>query len=62
MTKIASADAVLNAANEWVTAQAALVAAKQAVRATRDEEEAVDLAGAKLVVAVTRWRSRYYSD
>jgi len=50
-------DAVLRAAREWAAAQEALVEAKQTSRATADEEEAVDIAGAKLVVAVNRWRS-----
>ncbi|HEX3984604.1 MAG TPA: hypothetical protein VHX12_12995 [Acidisoma sp.] len=56
------AEAVLRAADEWGAAQEALVAAIQACRATADEEEAADLAGTKLVVAVARWRSKQDSD
>lgn len=55
-------EAVLRAADEWGAAQEALVAAIQAFRATADEEEAADLAGAKLVLAVARWRSKQDSD
>jgi hypothetical protein len=50
-------EAVLNAAQEWVSAQEALVAARQTSRETEAEQEAVDIAGARLVVAVNRWRS-----
>ena len=50
-------DAVLRAADEWVSAQEALVAARQISRETEAEQEAVDIAGARLVVAVNRWRS-----
>ncbi len=50
-------DAVLKAADEWVAAQEALIAAKPVAEETEAEEEAVDVAGAKLVLAVTRWRS-----
>ena len=57
-----AAEAVLRAADEWGAAQEALVAAIQAFRATADEEEAADLAGAKLVLAVARWRSKHDSD
>jgi hypothetical protein len=52
-----AADAVLKAADRWVTAQEALVAAKQAANENEAEEEAADIAGARLVAAVTRWRS-----
>jgi hypothetical protein len=55
--KLDVVDAVLNAADEWVSAQEALVAAKQVSEETGAEEEAVDIAGSRLVVAVTRWRS-----
>jgi hypothetical protein len=51
-------DAVLNAADEWVSAQEALVAALQVSDETDAEHEAVDIAGSRLVLAVTRWRSR----
>jgi hypothetical protein len=50
-------DAVLKAADEWVLAQEALLAAKQISEKTDAEQEAVDIAGSLLVVAVTRWRS-----
>jgi hypothetical protein len=50
-------EAVLKAADEWVLAQEALVAAKQVSKETEAEQEAVDIAGSLLVVAVTRWRS-----
>ena len=52
------AEAVLKAADEWVLAQEALVAAMHASQGTEAEREAVDIAGSQLVVAVTRWRSR----
>jgi hypothetical protein len=52
------ADAVLKAADEWVSAQEALVAAQQRSEETEAEREAVDIAGSRLVVAVARWRSR----
>jgi len=49
-------DAVLEAADEWVSAHEALVAIQQVSAETDAEQEAVDLAGSRLVVAVTRWR------
>ena len=52
-----AADAVLKAADLWVTAQEALIAAKQAANENEAKEEAVDIAGVRLVAAVTRWRS-----
>jgi hypothetical protein len=54
---IAEADAVLKAADAWVTAQEALVAVKQVAEETDAEQEAVDIAGSQLVLAVTRWRA-----
>jgi hypothetical protein len=51
------ADAVLKAADEWVSTVEALVAAKQVAEETEAEQEAVDIAGSRLVVMVTRWRS-----
>jgi hypothetical protein len=50
-------EAVLKAADDWVLAQEALVAAKQVSKETEAEQEAVDIAGSLLVVAVMRWRS-----
>jgi hypothetical protein len=49
--------AVLHAAEEWVSAQEVLVAARQVSEEVEVEWEAVDLAGSRLAVAVTRWRS-----
>jgi len=58
MKPVASeADAVLKAADEWVAAQEALLAAKQASQEIEAEREAIDVAGSRLVVAITRWRS-----
>jgi hypothetical protein len=50
-------EAVLKAADEWVSAQEALVAARQVSKEAAAEQVAVDIAGSQLVVAVTRWRS-----
>ena len=50
-------EAVLQTADEWLLAQEALVAAKQVSEETEAEQEAVDIAGSRLVLAVTRWRS-----
>jgi hypothetical protein len=50
----AEVNAVLKAADDWVAAHEALLAADQEIDA---KQEAVDIAGARLVVAVTRWRS-----
>jgi hypothetical protein len=52
----AEADAVLEAADEWLSAQEALVAAKQVSEETEAEQEAVDVAGSRLATAVTQWR------
>jgi hypothetical protein len=50
--------AVLKTADEWVSAQEALVAAKQQQHDDIEvEQDAVDIAGSLLVIAVTRWRS-----
>jgi hypothetical protein len=56
--KLDVVEAVLKAADEWVSAQEALVAAQQRSEETEAEQEAVDVAGSRLVVAVIRWRSR----
>jgi hypothetical protein len=56
--RIVEAEAVLKAADEWVAAQEALVAARQICHETAVEEEAADVAGSRLVVAVIRWRSK----
>ena len=58
MNEVADVEAVLNAADEWVFAQEALVAAQEVSQDIEAEQEAVDIAGSRLVVAVTRWRSR----
>jgi hypothetical protein len=50
-------DAVLKAADNWVAALEALVAAKQASDETGAEQEAVDIAGSLLVAAIKNWRS-----
>jgi hypothetical protein len=55
---IGEIDAVLKAADEWVIALEALVAARQDHKESEVEQEVVDIAGSRLVVAVTRWRSR----
>jgi hypothetical protein len=55
----AEIDAVVKAADEWVAAQEVLIAARRASQEIEAEQEAVDIAGARLVVAVTRWRSRF---
>jgi hypothetical protein len=52
-------EAVLRAADEWVSAQEALVAVKQVSNETEAELEAVGIAGFLLVIAVTRWRSSH---
>ena len=54
---IADVDAVLRAADEWVSALEALVAARQGCGESETEQEVLDIAGSQLVVAVTRWRS-----
>ena len=53
----AERDAVLSAADEWVSALEALVAAKQSSDETEAEQELLDIAGSRLVMAVARWRS-----
>jgi hypothetical protein len=55
-------EAVLKAADEWVLAQEALVAARQVSDETEAEQEAVDIAGARLVITVTRWRLHRISN
>jgi hypothetical protein len=55
---IIDTDAVLKAVDEWVTAQEALVAAQRCFEETEAEEEGADIAGAKLVVTVKRWRAQ----
>jgi hypothetical protein len=56
-TKVDVVDAVLNAADEWVSAQEALVAAMQVSEDTEAEHEAVDIAATRLAIAVMRWHS-----
>jgi hypothetical protein len=55
--KLNMVKAVLKAAEEWVSAEEALVAAQQNSEDTEAEQEAVDVASSRLVVAVTRSRS-----
>jgi len=50
-------EAVLQAADEWVLTQEVLVAAQQVSEETDAKQEAVDIAGSRLVLAVMRWRS-----
>jgi len=59
---VEAADAVLKAADEWVCAQEALIAAKQVSRESEAAQEAADVAGSRLVVAVTRWRAKPRAD
>lgn len=54
---IGERDAVLNAADEWVSALEALVVVRQGSGETEAEQELLDIAGSRLVVAVARWRS-----
>jgi hypothetical protein len=49
--------AVLKAADDWVSGLEALVAVQQVSNETEAEHDAVDIAGTRLVLAVTRWRS-----
>ena len=58
----AEADAVLKAADEWLSAQEALIAAKQISEEAEAEQEAVDVAGCRLATAVAQWRSRRVTD
>jgi hypothetical protein len=51
-------EVLLKTADDWVSAQEALLAAKQMCKETEAEREAADIAGSRLVVAVARWRSR----
>jgi hypothetical protein len=52
----AEAVAVLKAADEWFSAQEALIAAKQISEEAEAEQEAVDVAGCRLATAVIQWR------
>ena len=54
---IGERDAVLNAADEWVSALEALVAGRQGSGETEADHEVLDIAGSRLVMAVVRWRS-----
>ena len=55
-TRVVEAEAVLKAADEWVTALETLVDARRAGKPSEAEEEAVDIAGSRLAIAVTQWR------
>jgi hypothetical protein len=50
-------ETVLKAADEWVSAQEVLLDMRQRTKDLEAEQEAADIAGSRLVVAVTRWRS-----
>ena len=52
-------EAVLRAANEWVAAQEALLIASRVDKETEAEQEALDIAGSRLVAAVVQWRSKH---
>jgi hypothetical protein len=54
---IVGMDAVLEAADEWVSAQEALLGATASSEERETRQEAADIAGARLVVAVKRWRA-----
>ena len=54
--KLDMVEAVLDAADEWVSTHEALLAARQASEETDTAWEAIDIAGSRLVVAITRWR------
>ena len=51
-------EAVLEAADEWVSAQESLLGAAASPEGREARQEAADIAGARLVVAVKRWRAR----
>jgi hypothetical protein len=53
-----AAEAVLRAADIWVTAQEALLVAKQTANENDEAQETADIAGVRLVAAVTWWRAR----
>ena len=55
---VEAADAVVEAADVWVAAQEILIAAKEVSSETEAAQEAADIAGSRLVVAVTRWRAK----
>ena len=57
-TRIGETEAVLKAADEWVAAQETLVAVQRIGNQSVAEEEAADIAGFRLVLAVTRWRGK----
>jgi hypothetical protein len=58
VTALAEAlEAVLASAAAWVAALDALVAARQFSEEVHAEQEAVDLAGSRLVAAVNQWQS-----
>ena len=52
--------AVLEAADNWVTAIEILVAARQASKEIEAEQEAVDLTETRLAMAVKKWRSQRF--
>jgi hypothetical protein len=54
--KLDMVEAMIEAADGWVSAQEALVAAQQVSENVEAEHEAADLAGSKLVMAVMQWR------
>jgi hypothetical protein len=50
-------DAVLKAADNWLKALEVLVSERESEEGADDRQDAVDLAGVQLVLAVTSWRS-----
>ena len=52
----AEADTVLKAADEWLSVQEALIAAKQISEEAEAEQDAVDVADCRLATAVIQWR------
>jgi hypothetical protein len=55
---VIEAEAVLKAADVWVGAQEAVLAAKQVGMRTKAAKEILDIAGSRLVVAVMHWRAK----
>lgn len=50
-------EAVLKAADDWLTTLEALIASREIAEGTEVRQEDADIAGVALVLAVTSWRS-----
>lgn len=50
-------EAVLKAADNWLMTLEALIASREIAEGTEVRQDAADIAGVALVVAVTNWRS-----